>query len=93
MKLLICTVYRPPNAKVSWWSLFEEMLQDVKHTFLGHIVITGDLNSDFKTLNGTKLLELASLYNFEIHIDKTTHVTNDTILDQFITNCSSFIKK
>ena len=86
-------MYRPPNAKVSGWSDFEDMLQDVKDVFTGNIIITGDLNSDFKTNNGKKLLDLAAMYNFDVHIDKPTHAVNDTVLDQFVTNCSKFIKK
>ena len=56
-KVLICVIYRPPNVKITWWDEFEMVIQEVKNSMPGHIVITGDFNCDPKPNNGYKLLE------------------------------------
>ena len=91
--ILLCTIYRPPNVRVDWWSDFEFMLNGVKDVFNGFIILTGDFNSDLKTVNGTRLLNLASSFNLNLHIEESTHAYNDTVLDQFVTNCSTYITK
>ena len=57
--------------------------------------MAGDLNSDPSTLNGKKLLNLANMYNLELHVTEPTHFGQNanTILDQFVSNCSQFIEK
>ena len=41
-KLLVCAVYRPPNAGAEVWDLFEESLNQAKTTGISHILMLGD---------------------------------------------------
>ena len=58
------------------------------------IVLTGDLNADFNTMEGTKLRTLASNYELTIHINEATRITetSKTTLDQVVTNIPQMVK-
>ena len=92
VKLLLGVCYRPPNTKSDWWLRFDEMLNLISDNYSGHILITGDFNSDPKTPNFKKLCEICSTYDLHTHIDEPTHISG-SILDQFISNCECFINK
>ena len=83
-------MYRPPNATVDWWTSFENMILNAKENYDGFILICGDLKYDFKTV-----LSLVDMYNLECHIHEPTCYNNnsESALDQFISNCSNYIKK
>ena len=70
---------------------------NAKSIFCGPLLMTRDLNSDLNTRNGKKMVDICNLFNLKLHIDKPTYfnMRNNTssILDQFISNCSMFIKK
>ena len=56
--LLLCYVYRPPNSDC-FWAPFENNIDYVKSFKAGtQIIILGDLNADFDTINGRKLIEI-----------------------------------
>ena len=58
-----------------------------------NILLLGDLNADFGTNNGKKLLELCALHNLLCHIKDPTRITSETssCLDQIISNIPNFV--
>ena len=44
-ELVVCSVYRPPNAKVEFWELFSLQLDNILRQF-SNIIVLGDLNTD-----------------------------------------------
>ena len=56
VKLLLGVCYRPPNAKVEWWSKLNEMLNLIFESYSCHIVITGGFNCDPRTMNLKKII-------------------------------------
>ena len=62
-----------------------------KENKIRNIVITFDLNCDWNIAAGHKL----SVSNLDYHINSPTRVTQTAskVIDQFITNCSNFIKE
>ena len=92
-KLLLCNVYRPPNSDC-FWTHFANNIDHVKSLKTGtQIIILGDLNADFATLNGRKLIEICLEYNLQCHINEPTRITQNTssCLDQIISNIPNFI--
>ena len=49
-KLLLCTVYRPPNSSPDFWDMLQESIDLARATTVNSLVITGDLNSDPNSL-------------------------------------------
>ena len=94
-KFLLCTVYRPPNDKVSFWNRLQESINLAKESDIRKIIITGDINADPKTDQGKKLKDFVDLNNFVMHINSPTRITpfSSSILDQFLTNIPNFVKK
>ena len=92
-KLLICNTYRPPNYQ-EYWHIFETNIENVKsdsHT--KHILIMGDLNADFETVNGNHLCDVCLNHNLDYHIKQPTRITDRsaTCLDQIITNFPNYV--
>lgn len=98
-KLFICTIYRPPNF-VDFWDYLDANIEQVKtETNGGRIVIIGDMNADFNTHHGNRLLNLCNMHNFTYHINEPTRITSHskTCLDQILSNIpinvsSSFVQ-
>jgi len=92
-KLLVCCAYRPPN-NAEFWEYFEENLEYVKSESVSkNIIVLGDLNSDFDTPNGRKLLTLCSAHNLHHHVHEPTRITSDSssCLDQILSNVPNFV--
>ena len=92
VKLILGICYRPPNAYVDWWLNFENMLLNVRESCPGHIMITGDFNSNVGNVNYNKLKNISDSFNLKIHINEPTH-ENGSILDQFMSNCEKHINE
>ena len=92
-KLLLCNVYRPPN-NTDFWEHFNANVEHVKTESVSkYLMILGDLNADFATMNGKYLNEMCLLHNLECHIHQPTRITefSQTCLDQIISNIPNFI--
>jgi len=92
-KLLMCCTYRPPNF-LDFWSNFDENLELVKsESAVKHIVVLGDLNADFGTSNGNKLLDVCNIHNLCHHVNEPTRITasSSTCLDQVLSNVPNFV--
>ena len=93
--LLICTLYRPPNYN-EFWDHFESNIEFVKTESLAqNIMVIGDINADFNTVNGTKLLDICSVQNLHCHINSPTRITStsSSCLDQVLSNIPNFISQ
>ena len=72
---LLCTVYRPPNAKSEWVDLFEEELSIAQTTGLEYIVM-GDFNIDLlSNIPRTKWSNMIQLFDLTQLITKPTRIT------------------
>ena len=92
-KLLICNLYSPPN-QGDFWEHLDANLEFVKsESTIQNIPLLGDLNADFGTNNGKKLLELCTLHNLLCHIKDPTRITSETssCLGQIISNIPNFV--
>ena len=92
-KLLICNTYRPPSAAEFWENLSYDFEHVKTESPVQNMVLLGDLNADFSTVNGNKLIEFCRTYNLECHISEPTRITqtSQTCLDQIISNIPNFI--
>ena len=86
-KILIGTVYRPPNERAECWDLLSENLEKAKDTDIKTIILTGDLNCNLLQ-NNTKLQKLLDSLHMEQMITEPTHYTdrNATLLDIIATH-------
>ena len=59
------------------------------------IILCGDLNADFQTANGVKLIHFAAQNHFTIHVNTPTRITSAsaTVLDQFLSNVPDMVKE
>jgi hypothetical protein len=92
-KILICCCYRPPD-KNEFWTEFDSMIENIKQAnSYKYIFILGDLNADFNTTNGHKLIQLCTNNNLQFLINEPTRITatSHTVLDQILTNAPNFI--
>ena len=89
----MCTVYRPPNDN-EFWDRLEENIEHVKSVSkTQNMLILGNMNADFGTVNGEKLLDLCKHYNFNFRTTEPTKITDTTrtCLDQILTNFRNFV--
>ena len=94
-KVLICTVYRPPN-NCDFWKLFNDNIDYVKsEAGIHHLNVPGDLNADHETANGKNLKETCLSNDLQIHINEPTRITSSTktCLDQIISNIPNFVSR
>lgn len=94
-KVLICTVYRPPN-NCEFWQLFNDNIDFVKsEAGIHQLLILGDLNADHETANGKKLKDTCISNDLKIHINEPTRITSSskTCLDQIISNIPNFVAR
>ena len=92
-KILIGTVYRPPS-NLEFWEQFESNVEFVKNSAITqNLLLLGDLNADFNTLNGKRLLEICNSNNLQCHVTEPTRITATTqsCLDQVISNIPDFV--
>ena len=75
---LLCTVYRPPNARSEWVDLFEEELSIAQTTGLEYIVM-GDFNIDLLSdMIRAKWSNMVQLFDLTQLISKPTRITQTT---------------
>lgn len=101
-KLLICTVYRPPSFN-DFWDVFDFNFEQTKQLYpeVKYFLFLGDMNADFKTVNGSRLIDFCNDHNLSYIINEPTrrslnHRTNtvsESCLDQILVNMSNFVKK
>ena len=92
-KVLLCNVYRPPQ-NTEFWEHFERNIELVKERYqFKYLLILGDLNADFNTVNGRHLSELCANQNLTFHVREPTRITATTssCLDQIISNMPNFV--
>ena len=84
---LLCTTYRPPDAKSNWIDLFEEELSAAQTSGL-EIIFMGDINIDYKACSNSKWLNLIQLFDLSQLITDYTRVTKSTttIIDHVYTS-------
>jgi len=89
-KVLVCVCYRPPNTGVTFWDDFQDTFDSIRRAGYDNILITGDINADPKTANGTKLQFFVNSNSLNMHVQEPTRITahSATILDQFISTGS-----
>ena len=77
-----------------FWDSLQESVDQAKQTDITQLIVTGDLNADPSTFNGTKLATFCNDNNFSIHINEPTRYTPDSesILDQFFSNIPDSVK-
>ena len=92
-KRMIGNIYRPPNCD-HIWSSFEANVEFMKSKCNNtKLLILGDLNADFQTVNGKKLVDLCIVSNLLCHIKAPTRITpnSNTCLDQIMSNIPNLI--
>jgi len=92
-KLFICTIYRPPNAD-DFWDQFEFNVETVKDSCNNpRLLIMGDLNADFNSINGRKLKAFCQNQNLMYHVTEPTRITDNsaTCLDQILSNMPNLV--
>ena len=92
-KFFLCVTYRRPNMR-NYWELLQSSLDTVREIDGAKILITGDLNADPSTPEGSNLYEFTVVNGLVRHIDQPTRIllNSQTILDQFISNFPQMIK-
>ena len=57
------------------------------------MMMIGDMNADFRTTNGRKLIDLCNIHNCHFHITEPTRITDSTrsCLDQILTNFPNYV--
>ena len=85
--VLICTVYRPPNACSEWIDLFEKELS-VAQTTGFEFLLMGDFNIDMKSCSNNKWLNLIQLFDLSQLVKDPTRITESTssIIDHVYTS-------
>ena len=93
-KFFLCIAYRAPTVINNFWEALQTTVSMIKELDGSKIIITGDLNADPGTPEGTKMINFAEVNSFTVHIKEPTRVTDhsQTILDQFISNIPHMVK-
>ena len=92
-KVLFCCCYRPPDRN-DFWMDFDNTLENIKQSNnYKYMFILGDLNADFNSSNGRKLLQLCNDNNLHYLVNEPTRITanSQTVLDQILSNAPNFI--
>ena len=92
-EIIICTLYRAPWDN-NFWDKLEENIEHVKSLCkTQNMLLLGDLNADFETINGRKLLDLCTQHNLHYCINEPTRITetSKSCLDQILINTPNFI--
>jgi exonuclease III len=93
-KLLIGTIYRPPNEPANYWEIFSEHIELAKEQDIESIMIVGDLNCNL-LLPNNKLQQILDNYHLEQLVKDPTHYTENskTLIDIMATNSADLVKK
>ena len=95
-KFLLCVAYRPPSC-ADFWIHLQICLDKIYSSGNGNqnILLIGDFNSDFNTLQGQHLSDFSIVNNLSTLIFQPTRITNITssILDQCLTNFPYYVKE
>ena len=91
---LLCTVYRPPDAKCDWIELFEAELS-IAQTTGYEIILMGDFNINYLNCSNKKWLHLVELFDLKQMITTPTRITQTTssIIDHLYTSTSEHISE
>ena len=65
-KMLLCVVYRQPNANYPFWDKFQQSVENATN-YSSNVVITGDLNVYFLSEHSHKLFDIMRLNNLKKH--------------------------
>ena len=87
--ILICGMYRPPNATVSYWNLIYESFDRAINTSIKDIFLLGDLNNDMlNTVRSKQLTDFLVTFNLHQLIVEPTHYTetSSSLIDVIIAN-------
>ena len=96
--LLLCYIYRPPNAHVSWFHYFNIELERAT-TFNHDIILTGDFNIDIlsshKSYTAERLNDMMQLNNLTEIVKEHTRVTDisHTFIDHMYVNNVSHLQE
>ena len=92
--LLVGSFYRPPSARVHYWTLVEESIKKAMST-PHKFIILGDLNSDYinKPTENTHLPNIINSNNLLQFIREYTRITDETksCIDMIITPCRNLV--
>ena len=90
-----CLLYIESNTNNTFWQTLQNSIDDIRSQYNPKIMIIGDLNADPRTKNGKLLTNFVNSNQLTMHITEPTRITSnsETILDQIITNFSSFVKE
>ena len=93
-KVIIGSMYRPPNSRVEGWDKIEESIENAKQAGVDHIFLMGDLNCDYQ-IAGNKLEQLFDAMNMIQLITAPTHRTENshTLLDIIATNSLDLVER
>ena len=67
-RVLLGTTYRPPINTHTYWIDRQRSLDLCIEGDITNLIIMGDLNSDFETIQGKTLLDFADRYSLTLHI-------------------------
>ena len=92
--LLICSLYRPPNSKVEYWSFIDEAIRKAQSTPYNFIIL-GDFNCDLKKNTSQHLLNLIHYNSLFQLVNEPTHITDTTAtcIDLILTSNEDIIKE
>ena len=78
---------------MSFWDKLQASLDNARNSGIHNIILSGDLNADFSTYPGHKLVHFASTNFLTLHVNEPTRITSHsaTCLDQIISNIPNFI--
>ena len=95
-KVFIFVLYRAEsNTDLNFWTLLQDITDNIRSMHNPNIMIIGDLNADPSTRHGKLLNEFCDVNFFMQHVTEPTRITENSekILDQIITNFPSLIKE
>ena len=90
-KMLLCVVYRQPNANYPFWDKFQQSVENATN-YSSNVVITGDLYVDFLSEQSHKLFDIMRLNDLKNMITEPTRTfnTRQSFLDPVLVsdNCN-----
>ena len=93
-KLLLCVLYRAnSNTDIGFWDSLQTNIDLVLSTCNSKVMLVGDFNADFSTVQGTYLCNLCEASNLTLHVQEPTRITpfSRSTLDQIISSSPTFV--
>ena len=86
---VLCTTYRPPNARVAVWDYFNVRIERAMEVNL-NIVVLGDVNENLLNNNITNLKNIILFNNLDNVIKEPTRITatSTTLIDPILVSNS-----